>query len=53
MEKEVDLAGNAGWSETVNSYNDVLAILKSTYSKKENDPEKKRKTTKSFTVGIK
>ena len=53
METEVDIAGNTGWSDTVNSYNDVLAILKSTYTTKEKNPDKKRKTTKSITVGIK
>eukprot|EP01036_Dinobryon_divergens_P023197 gene23197-31517_t len=53
METEVDIAGNTGWSDTVNSYNDVLAILKSTYTTKEKKNEKKRKATKSITVGIK
>ena len=53
MDEEIDTAGNKGWTSTVNSFNDVLAILKSTYVKNDSAEKKRSKTTKSIKVGIK
>ena len=51
-EEEIDAAGNKGWSSTVSSYNSVLDLLKETYSTGGSE-KKKRKTTKSISVGMK
>ena len=51
-EEEIDAAGNKGWSSTVSSYNSVLDLLKETCSTGGSE-KKKRKTTKSISVGMK
>ena len=51
MEESADGAGNKAWSETANSFNAVLEVLKKSYGKKDKK-KKAEKSTKITTISV-